>query len=83
MESGSITIAGRKVDYKSSADAVKDGIGFISGNRNRESIFNLRTIGKIYSVQKCRWGEIFPISNRMIIQQANQIVQKYDIKIAN
>ena len=82
LESGSITIAGRKVDYKSSADAVKDGIGFISGNRNRESIFNLRTIGEnIFSAKMSMGRDFSPVSNRMIIQQANQIVQEYDIKI--
>jgi ABC-type sugar transport system ATPase subunit len=59
---GQSQLLAEKSIIKVQADAVKDGIGFISGNRNRESIFNLRhNRENIYSVQKCRWGEIFPL----------------------
>jgi len=83
-DSGLITLASKKVDYKSSANAVKDGIGFISGNRNRESIFSLRTIGENIFSAKMSMGRNFSgISNRMIIRQTNQIVKDYEIKIGN
>ncbi len=43
---GTMIYKGREIRYKSTADAVADGIGFISGDRNRESVFPLRSVAE-------------------------------------
>lgn len=43
---GTIVYKGREIHYKSTADAVADGIGFISGDRSRESVFPLRSVAE-------------------------------------
>lgn len=44
IEDGTIEFRGEKVNYASPAEAVKNGLGFISGERNRDAIFPLRSV---------------------------------------
>lgn len=83
-DGGTISIDGKLVDYRNSADAVSDGIGFISGDRNRESVFGMRTIGEnIFSAKMSMGGDFSGISMRVINRQSNEIVNNYEIKVGN
>ncbi|MDR1588002.1 MAG: sugar ABC transporter ATP-binding protein [Treponema sp.] len=45
-ESGDIILKGKKVKFHQPADAVKRNMGFISGDRNKESVFPIRTVSE-------------------------------------
>ncbi len=82
--SGQVTISGKKVKYTNPADAVKDGIGFISGDRNRESVFGQRSIGEnIYGARLAQKGDLSPISKSRINKSTRKIVGDYEIKIGD
>ena len=81
-DSGKVTIKGKHVKYKSAADAVHNGIGFISGDRSRESIFEQRSIGEnIFSAMLAKGGNLRYISKSKVNKTTQEIVNDYDIKI--
>ncbi|MDR0720271.1 MAG: sugar ABC transporter ATP-binding protein [Treponema sp.] len=45
-ESGDIILKGKKTKFRQPADAVKRNMGFISGDRNKESVFPIRTVSE-------------------------------------
>ncbi len=81
-EQGTIEYKGRVVRYKSPSDAVKDGMGFISGERNQEAMFPVRSVEENILAGKVAKGPLFqymtPKSNHAF---ANEAVEKYNIKI--
>jgi len=82
--SGQILIGGRKVKYTNPADAVKDGIGFISGDRNRESVFGQRSIGEnIFGARLAKRRNLSLISRSYINKSTQKIVDDYEIKIGD
>ncbi len=82
--SGRITINGKAVRYGNPADAVRDGIGFISGDRNRESVFPQRSIGEnIYSARLAQKGNLSLVSKSRINKSTSRIVDDYQIKIGD
>lgn len=82
--SGTITINGKKIKYKDAANAVRDGIGFISGDRTRESVFDQRSIGEnIFSAKLAKKGDLYPVSKKKVNRETQKIVDDYDIKIGN
>lgn len=84
ISSGNIMIKGKKAKYSNSADAVRDGIGFISGDRNRESVFEQRSIGEnIFSAMLAKKSNLNYISKSKINKTTQKIVADYDIKIGN
>lgn len=81
-ESGAIRYKGQEVRFKNPAEAVKNNIGFISGERNREAIFDRRTIGENIYVGNSARGKLFRfIGNRAIRRFSREAVEKYNIKI--
>lgn len=79
---GKISINNRMVKYGNAAEAVKDGIGFISGDRNRESVFGQRSIGEnIYSARLAKKGNLSLVSKSQINKSTQKIVDDYEIKI--
>lgn len=82
FQEGTIEYDGQSVAFKSPAQAVKNGMGFISGERNREAMFPLRTIEENILAGKVAKGNLFaymtPKSNHAF---ANDAVEKYSIKI--
>ena len=79
-----IIINGKQARYKDAADAVRDGIGFISGDRTRESVFGQRSIGEnIYSARLAKWSDFSLISRRKVNRATAKIVDDYAIKIGN
>jgi len=81
-ENGQMTIDGKNVKYNSAADAVRDGIGFISGDRNRESVFPQRSIGEnIYSAKLAQKSAFNYVSKNLVSSATQKIVEDYRIKI--
>lgn len=82
IEGGAITYCGEQVAFKSPTEAVRKGMGFISGERNREAMFPLRTIEENILAGKVAKGKLFaymtPKSNHAF---ANHAVDEYSIKI--
>jgi ABC-type sugar transport system ATPase subunit len=81
---GKVIINGKQVKYNDAADAVRDGIGFISGDRTRESVFGQRSIGEnIYSAKLAKRSDFSLISRRKVNRATAKIVDDYAIKIGN
>lgn len=82
MEEGTILYDGEEVRFKSPTQAVKNGMGFISGERNREAMFPLRSIEENILAGKVAKGKLFaymsPKANHAF---ADDAVKKYSIKI--
>ncbi|MGI5976644.1 MAG: sugar ABC transporter ATP-binding protein [Candidatus Limivicinus sp.] len=82
IQKGTVEYDGKQVSFKSPHDAVNSGIGFISGERNREAMFPIRSIEENLLAGKVAKGKLFsymsPKSNHKF---ANDAVEKYNIKI--
>jgi len=82
VEEGVIVYDGQEVKFKSPTQAVKNGMGFISGERNREAMFPLRTIEENIIAGKVANGKLFSyMSPKKNHRFANDAVEKYNIKI--
>lgn len=82
IEDGTVVYDGEEVKFTSPTQAVENGMGFISGERNREAMFPLRTIEENILAGKVAKGKLFaymsPKANHAF---ANDAVEKYSIKI--
>ena len=82
IQDGTIEYDGKKIAFRSPTQAVKAGMGFISGERNREAMFPVRTVEENILAGKVAKGKLFaymtPKSNHAF---ANNVVEKYSIKI--
>ncbi|PKM66688.1 MAG: hypothetical protein CVU95_10450 [Firmicutes bacterium HGW-Firmicutes-2] len=58
-EDGSIIYKGKQTHYKSPENGIKNGMGFISGDRNKESIFQHRSIEENIYAGKAATQNIF------------------------
>lgn len=77
---GSICFKGREVNYRSTADAIADDMGFISGDRARESIFPIRSVAENIFAAKATKGRLFaPLSARTIREFAEKAINDYGI----
>lgn len=82
FECDSIHYQGKKIHFKSPADAVKNGMGFISGERNREAMFPERTISENIFAGNAAKGKLFTyLSSTKVRKFAQEAVKKYNIKI--
>jgi len=80
--SGEIRLNGKILDHVNTTEAVRAGIGFISGDRNRESIFSQRSIGEnIYSAKLAVGSDFGSAVTGKINVQTQKIVDDYGIKI--
>lgn len=82
FQTGSIVYDGEEIKFRMPAQAVKKGMGFISGERNREAMFPVRSIEENILAGKVAKGPLFaymrPKANHKF---ANDAVEKYNIKI--
>ena len=79
-ESGEIIYKGRKIHYHSTADAIKDDMGFISGDRARESIFPIRSVAENIYAAKATKGPLFaPLSPKEVNAFAEDAMSRYGI----
>lgn len=77
---GTITYKGREVHYSGPADAIKDDMGFISGDRARESIFPIRSVAENIFAGKATKGKLFArLSPKTVRSFAQQAMDDYNI----
>ncbi|NLX82736.1 MAG: sugar ABC transporter ATP-binding protein [Clostridiales bacterium] len=80
--SGQIHFDVAKAQFKQPADAIKAGIGFISGERNREAMFADRTIAENIFAGNTAKGRRFTFLKKSAVNRfANQAVDTYQIKV--
>jgi len=78
---GTITFNGKNIHFRSPRDAVNNGIGFVSGDRNREAIFPVRTISENIGAGKIAKGYLPKyITPKSLMDFANNAITKYNIK---
>ena len=79
---GSIHFLGKPVRFREPADAVRAGIGFISGERNREAMFPLRSIAEnIFAGNAAKGRKFTLLTKRAVTGFASEAVKTYRIKI--
>jgi ABC-type sugar transport system ATPase subunit len=81
-QTGEVELKGERISIRDASEAVRRGIGFVSGDRNRESVFPILSIClNIYSA-KLTIGSMFGIiSNGKIKTSGQKIADDYDIRI--
>ena len=83
-DGGTIEYMGEEVNFHSPADAVSNGIGFISGERNREAMFPDRTVGENIFAGSAAKGKLFKfLTNKVVRNFAQDAVDKYDIVVGS
>ncbi len=79
-DSGQFIYKGKQVKFNSSADAIAANIGFISGDRSKESIFPLRSVAEnIFAANTTKNGLFAPLTPKAIQDFAQDAVNKYGI----
>jgi ABC-type sugar transport system ATPase subunit len=80
---GTVKIAGEKVRVKSPADAIRHGIGFISGDREKEGVFPIRSVAENLFVVKAAVSHLLSrISLNKQKKEADSLIQKLNIVAA-
>ena len=81
-DKGTIAIEGKPCRFKSPADGIRMGTGFVSGERNREAIFADRTISENLFAANAAKGSRFRFLPASEVRNFSQTaVEKYSIKI--
>lgn len=81
-DSGQIIFNGKEVDFKSSADAVHNEIGFISGDRSGESIFPLRSVAHNIFAGNIAKGKLFSYLNPNEVNKfAKNVIDEYGVVV--
>ncbi len=81
-DGGAIEYLGKSVKFKEPADGVKAGIGFISGDRNKEAIFDIRTVMEnIFAGNSAKESLFAYLSKKKVRKFSEDAVKKYNIKI--
>ncbi|MCL2128461.1 MAG: sugar ABC transporter ATP-binding protein, partial [Treponema sp.] len=79
-DSGEISYRGKKIKFNIPAAAVNQGVGFISGDRNKESVFPVRPVAEnIFAGAVTRKGAFLPLAPGTVKNFAEGAVQKYGI----
>lgn len=77
---GTVRFKGREVHYRTTANAIADNMGFISGDRSRESIFPIRSVAENIFAAKGTKGKLFaPLSPKEIESFAQKAMDDYGI----
>lgn len=83
-EDGVIRYMGQEVHFRSPADAVYHGIGFISGERNREAMFPDRSVGENIFAGRAAKGRLFAfLAPKVIHDFAQAAVDRYNIIVGS
>lgn len=81
-EGGSIRLEGREVHFRQPTEAVRAGVGFISGERNREAMFPDRSIAEnIFAGNAAKGRRFTLLTKRFVSAFARDAVNTYHIKI--
>lgn len=79
---GTVWFCGEQVEIKSTEEAVRRGMGFVSGERNREAMFPQRTIAENITAGKIAKGHTAEyLTPKSLKAFADHAVEKYSIKI--
>lgn len=80
IDEGQMFYQGEELRFRMPVEAVDRGIGFISGDRNRESIFPLRSVGENIFAAEATQGRLFSdLSPRVITKYADRVIEEYSI----
>jgi ABC-type sugar transport system ATPase subunit len=75
---------GVKIEYKSAYEAVKNNMGFVSGDRSAEAIFALRTVAENIGAGLFSKGPLFkPLWPKTVNSHANKSVEEYKIVVGS
>ncbi len=81
-DSGTINYLGKDVKFKEPAQGVKAGIGFISGERNVEAMFPIRTISENIFAGNAAKNKLFKfLTAKEVREFSEDAVKTYNIKI--
>jgi ABC-type sugar transport system ATPase subunit len=81
-EGGEIFLGGARVRFRQPADGVKHGLGFISGDRNKESIFPVRPVAEnLYAGAAAGKAAFSPLFPSAVLDFAGKAVGRYNIVI--
>ncbi|MDR2631621.1 MAG: sugar ABC transporter ATP-binding protein [Spirochaetaceae bacterium] len=81
-EGGEILFKGAKVRFHQPADGVMRNLGFISGDRNKESIFPIRPVAEnIYAGAVTKKMAFIPLFPSKVFDFAEKTVNRYNIVI--
>lgn len=79
-QSGSVEIAGVQTKIKTPHDAIKKGIGFISGDREKEGIFSIRSVAEnIFTVENAMKKMTTYISAKKEKKQTEEVMEILNI----
>jgi ABC-type sugar transport system ATPase subunit len=79
-EDGEVFFRGKSIKFNEPAGAVEHGMGFISGDRNKESIFPVRPVAEnIFAGAVTQGNSFLPLWPGRIHAFAKKAVQKYNI----
>jgi ABC-type sugar transport system ATPase subunit len=81
-EGGEIFLQGARVKFHQPADGVRHNLGFISGDRNKESIFPVRPVAEnIYAGAAAGKAAFAPLFPSTVFDFAGRAVDRYNIVI--
>jgi ABC-type sugar transport system ATPase subunit len=79
-EAGDLFFKGARVKFHQPADGVKCNLGYISGDRNKESIFPIRPVAEnIYAGAAAGKAAFFPLFPSTVSDFAKKAVKRYNI----
>jgi ABC-type sugar transport system ATPase subunit len=81
-EGGEIVLGGARVKFHQPADGIKHNLGFISGDRNKESIFPIRPVAEnIYAGAAAGKAAFSPLFPSAVLDFAAKAVDRYNIVV--
>jgi ABC-type sugar transport system ATPase subunit len=81
-EGGAILFKGAGVKFRQPADGVRHNLGFISGDRNKESIFPIRPVAEnLYAGAAAGKAAFSPLFPSTVLDFAGRAVDRYNIVI--
>ncbi|MCL2363009.1 MAG: sugar ABC transporter ATP-binding protein [Defluviitaleaceae bacterium] len=84
ISGGTVTFCRKEMKFKSPTEAIRNGIGFVSGDRSREAIFPVRTICENISAGQIARGNIATyLTSKSLKDFSKEAVKTYNIKIGS
>ena len=81
---GTVEFKGRNISHISTAAAIKEGMGFISGDRTKEAVFPIRSVAENIYAAESTHGLLFSmLSSKVVKKKASEIVEEFKIKVGS
>jgi ABC-type sugar transport system ATPase subunit len=81
--SGSILLDGRPLRLKSPSDAIRKGIGFVSGDRDREGVFAERSVSENIFIARSAMKKLLSLFNpKKLSKEAEDVIGRLNITAA-